>query len=70
MELRLYWPAHEHFTVASSYMATGLSSLQHLGDRFSSSPIGIHLGKEKTKLRARQVVFWRRIDGDIGNVVR
>ena len=72
VELRPYWPVHENLSVDDGLVVYGRRLVvpaalrQQVLHQLHSS----HLAKEKTKQRARQIIFWPGIDNDIENVVR
>lgn len=70
--LKKYWPVHERLSVDSGIILCGCrvvvpSSLRRT--TLTSLHAG-HLGKERTKSRARQVVYWPGMDTDIENTVK
>ena len=70
--VRKYWPVHDRLSVDDGIIWCGLrvvvpSSLRR--SMLSSLHAG-HLGKEKTKERARRVVYWPGMDVAIDNVTR
>ena len=72
VELRPYWPVHENLSVDDDLVVYGrrLVVPAALRRQVLQQLHISHLGKEKTKQRARQIVFWPGIDNDIDNVVR
>ena len=70
--LRPYWPVHEHLSVDDGLVVYGRRLVipaalrRQMLQRLHAS----HLGKEKTKQRARQLLYWPGIDNEIDNLVR
>jgi transposase InsO family protein len=72
VELRPYWAVHEHLAVDDGLVVYGrrLVVPAALRSQVLRQLHASHLGKELTKQRARQIVYWPRIDNDVDNIVR
>ncbi|XP_043217806.1 uncharacterized protein LOC122379571 [Amphibalanus amphitrite] len=70
--LRKYWPVHDRLSVEGGIILCGMRILVPLSLRRSTlaSLHASHLGKEKTKERARRVVYWPGMDAAIDDVTR
>ena len=70
--LRRYWPVHERLSVDDGLIMCGRRVVVPAALRQSTlkSLHAGHLGKEKTKERARRVVFWPGMDASIEDVIR
>ncbi|XP_043191676.1 uncharacterized protein K02A2.6-like [Amphibalanus amphitrite] len=70
--LRKYWPVHDRLSVEGGIILCGMRILVPLSLRRSTlaSLHASHLGKEKTKERARRVVYWPGMDAAIEDVTR
>ena len=71
VELRPYWAVHAHLAVDDGLVMYDRRLVIPAAMRGLVLQLRIsHLGKEKTKQRARQIVYWPGVDNDIENVVR
>ena len=70
--VRKYWPVHDRLTVDSGLILCGRRIVVPASMRRSTltSLHASHLGKERTKARARQVVYWPGIDAGIDTITR
>ena len=70
--LRQYWPVHDRLSVddglvvCDSRLVTPLRLRSTVLEALHAS----HLGKEKPKARARQIVYWSGIDRGVENITR
>ncbi|KAF0290262.1 uncharacterized protein FJT64_011473 [Amphibalanus amphitrite] len=70
--LRKYWPVHDRLSVDDGLILCGTRVVVPASLRRSTmtSLHAGHLGKEKTKERARRVVFWPGMDASIEAVIK
>ena len=70
--VRKYWPVHDQLSVDDGLVVCGSRIVipQKLRRTVLEALHASHLGKEKTKARARQIVFWPGIDRDVENITR
>lgn len=70
--IRQYWPVHDRLSEENGLILCGQRVVipSSLRRETLTSLHNAHLGKEKTKARARQVVYWPRIDADIDRTTR
>ena len=71
VSLRPFWSVKEHLSVENGVILMGcrLYIPQSLRMRVMSDRHASHQGIERTKRRARQIVYWPNINNDIRNVV-
>lgn len=71
-ELRAYWTVHDQLAVDDGLVVYGrrLVIPAALRRRVLRELHASHLGKEKTKQRARQIVYWPGMDNEVENVTR
>ena len=70
--IRAYWPVHDQLSVDDGLVVYGCRIVvpRPLRADILRELHASHMGKEKTKQRARQVVFWPNMTNDIENVTR
>ena len=70
--VRKYWPVHDQLSVDDGLVVCGSRIVipQKLRRTVLEALHASHLGKEKTKARARHIVFWPGIDRDVENITR
>ena len=70
--VRPYWPVHERLSVDDGLVVCGCRLVipRALRRAVLEALHDGHLGKERTKARARQIVFWPGLDRDIENIIR
>ena len=68
--VRKFWPMHDRLTVDDGLVMCGRRIVVPASLRRSTlkSLHAGHLGKERTKARARQVIYWPGVDADIDAV--
>jgi len=69
--LKQYWNGHEHFSTDNGIILRGSRLLipKSLRQRVLVDLHSSHQGMERTKRRARQIVFWPSINNDIATTV-
>ena len=71
-EVKRYWPVRDRLTVDNGVVLCGCRVVipTSLRKQTLQTLHAGHLGKERTKSRARQIVYWPGIDNDIDNFTR
>ena len=70
--IRKYWPIRDRLTIDDGLVVCGCRLLipQQMRKTVLHALHDGHLGKERTKSRARQTVYWPGMDADVENVTR
>ena len=70
--LRAYWPVHDQLSVEDGLVVYGCRIVipRPLRAGILADLHASHMGQEKTKQRARQIVFWPNLTNDINNITR
>ena len=70
--IRGYWPVHDQLSVDDGLVVYGCRIVvpRPLRAEILQDLHASHMGQEKTKQRARQIVFWPNMSNDINNITK